>query len=191
MADFYAAHKIVMAHEGGYANNPSDRGGETYKGIARKFHPDWDGWSHVDKATSLANSTGVINKLLEDDAVLQQKVLAFYKLRFWDVMSLDDVENQKIATELYDTGVNMGWNVAGNFLQTALNVSNKNGKSYPDLVKDGRIGSKTISTLNNHPRPDDVFKLLNCLQGARYISICEANPSQEIFLRSWLSRVSL
>lgn len=39
MADFDKAHLEVMGNEGGYANNPVDAGGETYKGIARKFWP--------------------------------------------------------------------------------------------------------------------------------------------------------
>lgn len=48
MADFNKAHLEVMGNEGGYANNPADSGGETYKGIARKFHPAWPGWKMVD-----------------------------------------------------------------------------------------------------------------------------------------------
>src|ERR1035441_4044145 len=48
VADFNAAHQQVMGNEGGYANNPADAGGETYKGIARKFWPQWCGWKYVD-----------------------------------------------------------------------------------------------------------------------------------------------
>jgi lysozyme family protein len=113
----------------------------------------------------------------------------FYKVKFWDYLKLDQVNNQKIANELFDTSVNMGQGIAALFLQRSLNVSNRNGKDYPDLQLDGAIGPVTINALNNHPRQEQVLKLLNTLQGARYISICEANPSQEIFMTSWLSRV--
>jgi lysozyme family protein len=48
MADFKQAHSIVMNNEGGYANDPSDRGGETYKGISRNNFPNWKGWKLID-----------------------------------------------------------------------------------------------------------------------------------------------
>jgi lysozyme family protein len=184
MADFKTAYKITMAHEGGWANNPADTGGETWKGIARKKHPDWPGWQLIDKAKQgdfPANLNSIPN--------LQNLVEMFYKVKFWDYLKLDQVNNQKIANELFDTSVNMGQGIAALFLQRSLNVSNRNGKDYAELQVDGNIGPVTINTLNNHPRQEQVLKLLNTLQGARYISICEANPSQEIFLNSWLSRV--
>jgi lysozyme family protein len=187
MANFLESHKVVMVHEGGYANHPADKGGETYKGVARKFHPNWDGWSIVDKYKGLPNFE---NKLNEDRA-LQSKVLSFYKEVFWDALKLDLVENEAIALELYDTSVNMGQSIGAKFLQTALNVSNKNGKSYPDLTKDGKIGPKTIAALNKHENQKDLLKVLNVLQGARYIDIMERDPSQEVFFRSWFNRVSL
>lgn len=186
MADFKTAYKITMAHEGGYANNPNDSGGETWKGIARKKHPDWPYWATIDhykqKPDFPAN--------LVDAPGLQQGVELFYKIKFWDYLKLDQIGNQKIANELFDTAVNMGQGIAALFIQRSLNVSNRNGKDYPDLQIDGNVGSITVNAVNNHPRPDQLLKLLNTLQGAKYIGICEANPSQEIFLNSWLSRVS-
>jgi lysozyme family protein len=184
MADFKTAYKITMAHEGGWANNPADTGGETWRGIARNKHPDWLGWMLVDKAKH-----GDFPANLNSVSGLQDMVESFYKVKFWDYLKLDQVNNQKIANELFDTSVNMGQGIAALFLQRSLNVSNRNGKDYPDLQVDGNIGPVTINALNNHPRQEQVLKLLNTLQGARYISICEANPSQEIFLNSWLSRV--
>lgn len=186
MADFKTAYKITMAHEGGYANNPADTGGETWKGIARKRHPDWPGWSTIDQYKAKPDFPAN----LADAPGLQQGVELFYKIKFWDYLKLDQIGNQKIANELFDTSVNMGQGVAALFIQRALNVSNRNGKDYPDIEVDGNVGSKTVNAVNNHPRPDQLLKLLNTLQGAKYIAICEANPSQEIFMNSWLSRVS-
>jgi lysozyme family protein len=183
MANFEQAYSLTMGHEGGYANNPNDRGGETYKGIARKFFPGWSGWDIIDTYKDKSQ--------LSKDETLQKRVRAFYKEHFWNALSLDFVNNQSIATELFDTGVNMGIGQAAMFLQTILNVSNRGGKDYQDVIKDGKIGPKTVAILNAHPRPDEVLKGLNCLQGAKYIAICEHNPSQEVFYVGWMKRVHL
>ena len=37
MANFHIGHSVTMGNEGGYANNPADRGGETWMGISRKI----------------------------------------------------------------------------------------------------------------------------------------------------------
>jgi lysozyme family protein len=50
MADLTTAYESTMKAEGGYVNNPQDPGGETYKGIARKFNSKWDGWIAIDMA---------------------------------------------------------------------------------------------------------------------------------------------
>ena len=185
MADFKVAYDITMKIEGGYANNPSDSGGETWKGIARKKNPNWAGWSVVDEFKSKPGFPAN----LKDAAGLQEIVLLFYKKQYWDTLNLDKINNQNIANEMFDTGVNMGQAMAGSFLQRALNIANINGKNYPDLSVDGVIGNKTVDVLNNQADQKLVLKLLNILQGSRYVSICESNPSQEIFLRSWMSRV--
>jgi lysozyme family protein len=187
MADFRTAYNIVRQNEGGYANNKADRGGETYKGIARKFWGQWSGWKIID---SISKDSG-FEAALEKNQDLQSAVLAFYKQNFWNELRLDDVQDQSIANELFDTAVNMSVNTAGEFLQRTLNVLNNNGKSYDDLLVDGKIGAKTIQTLNAHKSPARVLKVLNVLQGAKYVGICEHDPSQEVFMASWMSRVSI
>ena len=51
MADFNIAFNKVVFHEGGYVNDPEDRGGETYMGISRRAHPSSNIWYHIDKVT--------------------------------------------------------------------------------------------------------------------------------------------
>lgn len=188
MADFKKSYAVVRENEGGYANNPNDRGGETYKGIARKFWSEWEGWKIID---SYKKHVRNFESDLEKDQGLQDAVLAFYKRYFWNELSLDQVNDQQIATELFDTGVNMSTNTAGTFLQRSLNVLNNQGRMYPDLLVDGRIGAKTIQVLNAHKSPSRVLKMLNCLQGAKYVAICENNPSQEEFMWGWMNRVAI
>jgi lysozyme family protein len=191
MANFNESYKIIRQREGGYANDPDDTGGETYKGISRKNFHDWAGWKYVDTIKAANGHAAGINDLLEKNSALQELVFAFYKKEFWDVLNLDQVQDQDIATEVFDTGVNMGTYIAAVFLQKALNVLNRNGADYADLPVTGKVGPLTTEAVNLQKRPEEVLKILNCLQGSRYVEICLAGPKQEKFLRSWLNRVAL
>jgi lysozyme family protein len=189
VADFKTAFELVMRIEGGYANDPDDNGGETYKGISRKNFPGWPGWKTVDliKSTHPKN----LDAALEGSVLVQGLVLGFYKTIFWDCLNLDKITNQAIATELFDTSVNMGQGWGSLFLRQALNLNNNGGKDYPDISEEIKnIGPLTIKCCNEHKRPNELFKTLNILQGARYIDIIRNNPKQEKFFRSWLSRVT-
>jgi lysozyme family protein len=50
MSDFNTAYNLTMGIEGGYANDPNDHGGQTWKGIAQKMHPQWAGWLIIEAA---------------------------------------------------------------------------------------------------------------------------------------------
>lgn len=189
MADFNTAFRLTMGHEGGYANDPVDRGGETYKGIARNFWPTWAGWKIVDRVK--AGKPWNLNSALAAKTDLQKLVQGFYKANFWDINRLDDVSSQQIANELFDIGVNMGTGIAAKFLQEALNLCNRNQSAYPDLIIDGKIGPVTLSTLNSKANAANVFNTLNLLQGERYLNIMRSAPAQERFWNSWLSRVEI
>jgi lysozyme family protein len=173
MANFKLAHDITQGLEGGKSNHKADRGGYTYRGISRRNWPNWRGWSYVDQGLE------VPDELVDE----------FYKANFWDRISLGSINNQKIANELYDTGVNASPKMAVTFLQKALNLLNQEGGLYPDISVDGILGTKTLHLTNEHPYPDALLKLLNGLQLAYYIAICEKDPTQEVFLRGWLKRV--
>lgn len=182
MAIFKIAYQKTSVAEGGYANDPRDHGGETWKGISRNNEVNWIGWHIIDMYKKLPNFPSNLNASTE----LENAVQSIYKNNYWDALNLDLVEDQRMANEIYDTGVNMGTGRAGIFFQQVLNVSSKT-----QLVMDGKIGPKTIALFNSLSASDQymVWKLFNCLQGEKYISICEADPSQEVFLRSWASRI--
>jgi lysozyme family protein len=181
MADFKTALKETLGIEGGISNNPKDRGGFTYKGISRKNWPMWEGWHLVDHW----QAAGLTPLNLQ---TLDGLVERFYRVNFWDRISLSAINSQKIANELFDTGVNAHTKTAVTFLQKALNLLNQEGKLYSDILVDGILGSKTLELTNNHPYPDSLLKLLNGLQLSYYIAICEKDPTQEVFLRGWLKR---
>lgn len=188
MAEFKRAYEHTSAHEGGYVNDPVDRGGETYRGIARVHHADWSGWKRIDAQRGKAG----FPKSLDRDAALQRAVKAFYKKAYWDRFDGDEIPDQAVAIELYDTAVNMGVRRAIRFLQSSLNLLNRNQKDYPDLIVDGWFGKKSLSTLEVLLKKDRgsgaLVKLMNIQQGARYVEIMAGNASQERFARGWIRR---
>jgi len=132
MADFKQAFKDTSSNEGGYSNNSSDSGGETYRGIARKWHPDWKGWTRIDaikQRLSITNTldcdNGTRRKLesaLEADEELSTLVQEFYKQNYWDTLNLDNEVSQQVANKLFDVAVNMGLATARSFYKEAKQV---------------------------------------------------------------------
>lgn len=104
MANYKTSIGIVLQHEGGYANDKDDRGGETYRGIARKFHQNWEGWFIVDRHKKEAN----FPRCLKTDITLNDMVVRFYKKEFWDKIGGDKIKSEKIALQLIDSAVNEG-----------------------------------------------------------------------------------
>lgn len=134
MANFTIALKKVLKNEGGYANNPNDAGGETYKGISRKNHPTWSGWISIDQIKK-AHPKG-FKTILEGTKELQDKVKDFYKRNFWDVLHLDDCANQELANQCFDMAVNAGVKAGVKILQKTLGIP-----------ADGKLGPVTIAAI--------------------------------------------
>lgn len=195
MSDFLIAHKEVMNNEGGVNFNPKDRGNvivngvvtlPTYKGIAPKFWPQWGGWRYISgcisqmvKMPAFGTSeyyswAKYLNSQLEKIPALQRLVLDFYKTNFWK--RLGEIENQAVATWVYDKDVNTG-SMGSRWLQEALGVT-----------VDGAVGSKTIAAANAAD-PVPLLEEMKKLARAYYRQIVASDPSQEQFLRGWLARV--
>jgi len=176
----------LMKVEGSYSNNPLDKGGETYKGISRKNYPNWDGWVIIDeyKRAELKFPT-----ILEYSSKLNELVKGFYKESYWNKIKGDEI-NPKLAEELFDTSVNMGLGTGVKFLQHALNVLNRDESLYSDIKEDGGFGNATLAALDSYLSIDKVellIKIMNILQGYRYIQIMDIYPEQEAFARGWLN----
>ena len=105
---------------------------------------------------------------------------AIYRRLYWLRSRFDQVARRapRVAAELLDTGANMGPAVAATFLQRALTALNRNGKDYPDLVPDGRIGPMSIFALDaflaaRGARSGETVLLrgLEALQGERHLRL--------------------
>ena len=71
---------------------------------------------------------------------------------------------------------------------------NRNGKDYPDLTPDGRVGPTTLGALDSFLRVRGetsgetvLLRALEALQGERYLRLAERRPANEAFLYGWLA----
>ena len=108
MAKFDEAFEKVVFHEGGYVNDPDDRGGETYMGISRKAHPNALIWQHVDKITKQFSSESKITTELKKNNELTSLVKKIYKSDYWNPFELTKEKSQRLANQIFDNAVNMG-----------------------------------------------------------------------------------
>ncbi len=165
MAEFALAFEKMILNEGGYVlhNVSGDRGGQTYAGIARNFHPDWEGWGIIDRGDM-------------DDPGLTQMVREFYKKNFWNKVKGEDISGQRIAEALFDFAVNAGIKTASKLAQVVI-----------EATPDGIIGSKSVGKLNG--MDEEIFVPRYALAKiARYAEICKRNSNQKKFLLGWINR---
>lgn len=175
---FDAAFERTVGLEGGYSNNSADKGGETMWGIT----------------AAVARAHGYLGPM-KDMPVLAAKDI--YRQSYWLLIHLDLVDpiSQAISAEMFDAAVNLGAGVPVPFLQRALNVFNRQGNDYPDMLVDGLCGVQTASALKNFlavrgARGEPVMlAVLRSFRGVRYVEIAEKNPSQEIFEFGWWNRI--
>lgn len=162
MAEFLPAFERMIVNEGGYVLHTvkDDRGGATYAGIARNFHPSWQGWRVIDQG----------------ETPPADMVRQFYRSNFWAPLRLDEVMHQEVAGNIFDFGVNAGLSTAAKLAQLVAGTT-----------PDGKIGSKTIAALNAID-PDLFVARYALAKIARYRDIVVKNRTQQRFLVGWLNR---
>ncbi len=163
--------KEVIGIEGCYVDDPYDSGGKTKYGITH-YTASTHGFDNVKNIT-------------------KADAYRIYQKSFWDTMSLDDIAGVSplIAQELFDTKVNLG--SSAKYFQRCLNVLNKRGEYYPDLIVDGAIGPATIFAFRTFIKKRRnygetvLFNMLNSLQGAFYIQLAERRQKDERYIYGW------
>jgi len=111
--------ETVLAHEGGYVNDPTDLGGETNWGITKRFYPTVD-----------------IKNLTREQA---KKI---YHQDYWKPAKCDEIP-PRLRHIYFDMCVNQGRGTAVKVLQRAANAMGG------DLKVDGGMGPKTINAIQN------------------------------------------
>lgn len=174
MANFDQAIKTVLYHEGGLVNNPADPGGITNFGVSLRFlkatnqlEYDFDGDGDIDASD--------IKCMTVDDAC------RIYKEQWWDKYGYSRIDNQAIATKLFDMAINMGQKQAVKLIQSSCKLL-KAG-----ITIDGILGSNTINAINSL-NSDELLKVIREDHADFYRALINKNPKLAVFEKGWMSR---
>lgn len=169
MADINKLIPIILKWEGGFANDPADKGGTTNTGVTIGtwkqigYDVDGDGDIDVDDLIML-NHENVVNDVL--------------KPHYWDKWKADSIKSQSIANLVVDWTWGSGvWGIK--FPQRILGVKD-----------DGVVGPITLAAINNYPNQEELFRLLWNRRKKHFEDIAAKDSSQNRFLRGWLNRLN-
>lgn len=102
--------KFVLLREGGYSNNPNDKGGETNKGITYQTY------------NSYRKSRGLSPRSVK--YITDEEVRDIYYNNYYKASGADKIQNPKLAAYVFDTAVNIGVSRAKEFLAKSGNDLN-------------------------------------------------------------------
>lgn len=168
MANFSDAIDKTLAAEGDLEIDPLDRGGITNFGISFNFYHE-----NIDQ------------NVTHDDIknLTREQAMAIYQKFFWDPNKYGHIENQKLASKIFDLSVNIG-PIVNEMLQEAVNTV-----ATIDVVDvDGIIGSKTIEHINYLPA-DAIYIHLIIEATHYYTDLVIRHPNQQKYLKGWLRRL--
>lgn len=168
MANVKLLLPFILKWEGGFVNDPLDKGGATNKGVTittwKRCGYDKDGDGDIDvNDLKLLTEADVLNRVL--------------KPHYWDRWQADRINSQAVANILVD------W-VWG---------SGASGIKIPQrllgLKQDGIVGSVTLTTVNKTD-PLVLFNSIKAERKAFLLRIVERDPSQKRFIKGWLNRLN-
>lgn len=172
MTDFDKIHEFVAKWEGGYVDDPSDRGGTTNYGISLAFLKGLP----IEDAD--INHDGIVDKR-DIKALTKAQAKELLRHYFWQNMRLDTLSliKPRLAAACYNFAMNMGMGTARKLAQAAVGTT-----------ADGAWGPKTWKAFYECRDEDAALKMCR-LARERYEGIARNNPSQQRFLKGWLNRV--
>ena len=157
-AAFEAAMARLLAHEGGYVNDPDDPGGETRYGISKRSYPDID-IRNLSKA----------------------KATAIYRRDWWNRYGYGGIKDGRVAGKIFDLAVNMGASPAHKILQRAMRAAGVH------VIDDGILGDKTLMAMWGVPG-EVLLAAIRSEAAGRYRMLVALKPGRHKYLKGWLAR---
>jgi lysozyme family protein len=165
----------VVATEGGYVNDPNDRGGETNHGIT----------------VQVAREHGYDGPM---QALPVEKARDIYADKYINTPKFDRVlaRSPAVGAKLVDAGVNAGPARAARWLQQSLNDLSRGGRDFAPVAVDGDIGARTIAAYSALEQRrgrvkacELTIKLLDGYQTAHYTALARGHANAS-FLVGWV-----
>lgn len=184
-ADFNKAIFLVLKHEGKLSDDTDDKGGITKYGISLRFlkglikeYPNFLTEFDLSK-NQIIDSYDIRHMTISEATDL-------YRTQWWNKYGYCRVENQLIATKIFDFSVNMGTKKAVKLVQKTINKMNLG--IY--LKVDGIFGQNTINILNGLNEIGRKRFLQEYVKGAIYFYeyLSKTHPVYKKFLRGWIRR---
>lgn len=168
MANIDKLAPFILRWEGGFVNDPVDKGGATNMGVTIRtwrsvgYDKDGDGDIDVDDL-----------RLLDKEDVIERVLRPHY----WNRWRADEILNQSVANILVD------W----------VWASGTHGIKRPQRIlgvtADGIVGPKTLAAVNSMDPMELHFRIKN--DRIKFIDeICRRDPSQERFRKGWMNRIN-
>lgn len=161
MTNFDKAFEFTVGIEGGFSDNPNDRGGPTKYGITIETLTKWR-----KKPCTRADVWAL------DLSEAKEIYLAWY----WNQHRLGEITNTQVAMCIFDQVVNSNAFEVIQLIQRIVGVT-----------ADGFIGPKTIAEINNKGSKNFIWTFFKLRQEA-YVGYVVKKPSQIDFLLGWIRR---
>lgn len=162
----------IIRREGGFVNDPADRGGPTKFGITQKTLSDY-----LNRPASIEDVRNITEELAKE----------IFATNYFFAPRLNAAP-EMAQPFLLDSAVHHG---PGNAVEFMQQVVNKSG--FGPLALDGVFGPKTQKSARDSAGKIGQDYFVNALVDERLIFmwiIVERNPSQKRFLRGWLRRAA-
>lgn len=163
MANAKLLQPFILRWEGGFVNDPLDRGGATNKGI----------------------TIGTFRQFYGKDATVEQlknitdeQWLHIFKAGYWNPWKADEIANQSIANIVVDWAWASGPGTSIKQVQGILRV-----------IADGIVGPKTLAAINSADQRT-LFADIHAARLKFVDNIVRRDPTQARFLKGWKNRIN-
>lgn len=166
MAQVNKLAPFILKWEGGFVNDPHDRGGATNMGVTIATYEAYC------RRKGYPRPTIQRLKNLSDEEWVE-----ILKTMYWDKWQADNIRSQSVANMLVD------------WLWASGGYAIRRVQQMLGIQPDGVVGSVTLAAINGQDAAD-FFCRLKAEREQHFRSIVKRNPSQAKFLRGWMNRLN-
>ncbi|HAV8514249.1 TPA: hypothetical protein JLD16_005002, partial [Escherichia coli] len=171
---FSKISSVILRHEGGYVNDPNDRGGETNMGITIAT---WRAYAPIDLGIEATSST--LRNMTKEQAEI------IYYNHYWEPKGFCKLENTKVALMVYDWTITSGRAVKQ--IRKMLHDEYNNRLIVNNIMDDDMI--HCINAVENQ---EQLLSRIAEIRKDYYrsLTITNGEPNAQIkFLNGWINRV--